>query len=162
MPRKKSEKKKEENPEEKSKPSESMLEDIGNTVSEKEKPKLEKLDISALKKEDKKIFEVIEKLAKEGISKSKIGLILRDSYGVPKSKFIGKKIGVTLKEKGMESDIPEDFSDLLKRSDELRRHLDKNKQDKSAKRGLQIVESKIKKLSYYYKKKKIIPESWKR
>src|SRR3989338_2460019 len=61
--------------------------------------KLEKLDLASLKKDDKKIGEVIENLSKEGLTKAKIGLVLRDSYGIPKSKFLGKKLGRILVER---------------------------------------------------------------
>ena len=131
-------------------------------ASEKEKPKLEKFDISSLKKDDKKVGDIIENLSKEGMAKAKIGLILRDSYGVPKSKFLGKKIGKILEERKISPKLPEDFSNLINSSDKLKRHLEKNRQDKSAKRGFQLAEAKIKKLSNYYKKKGIIPGNWER
>ena len=140
-------------------------EEIGHgetIISEKEEVKLEKLDMSSLRKDDKKILDAIEKLSKEGLTKAKIGMVLRDSYGVPKSKFIGKKIGKALKERGIGSNIPEDLSNLINHSDNLKKHLEKNKQDKSANRGLQLAEAKIKKLSSYYKKRRIIPETFKR
>ena len=49
----------------------------------------------------KEIEKVILELRKEGTSTSKIGLILRDRYGVPDVKLImGKRIGEILEEKG--------------------------------------------------------------
>ena len=124
--------------------------------------KLEKLDLASLKKDDKKIGEVIENLSKEGLTKAKIGLVLRDSYGIPKSKFLGKKLGRILVERKISSGLPEDLLDLVNNSNKLKKHLEKNKQDKSAKRGLQLAEAKIKKLSNYYKKRAVIPGNWER
>jgi small subunit ribosomal protein S15 len=43
----------------------------------------------------------------------------------------------------------------------LTKHLEKNKKDESAKHGLLITESKIKKLVKYYKRTKKIPMDWK-
>ena len=43
----------------------------------------------------------------------------------------------------------------------LKKHLEKNHKDQSAKRGLQLTESKIKRVVKYYKKNKKIPMDWK-
>ena len=43
----------------------------------------------------------------------------------------------------------------------LRKHLEKNKKDYSSKRGLELTESKIRRLVKYYKKRKVLPEDWK-
>ncbi len=88
------------------------------------------------------------KLAKEGNGPSKIGLILRDSYGIPLSKQItGKKITKILKEKNLLKALPEDLLALIKRSIAIRKHLEKNNKDETAKRGLTLTENKIKALA---------------
>jgi len=105
---------------------------------------------------------LITKLSKEGKSPSKIGLILRDSYGIPISKQItGKKITKVLKEKNLLKKIPEDVLSLIKRSIALRKHLEKNPKDETAVRGLTLTENKIKALADYYKKTKKLPVDWK-
>jgi small subunit ribosomal protein S15 len=43
----------------------------------------------------------------------------------------------------------------------IRRHLEENKKDFVSKRGLQLVESKIHRLSKYYRRKKVLSADWK-
>jgi len=57
--------------------------------------------------------------------------------------------------------IPEDLTFLIKKKISLEKHFEENKQDKSALRGLQLTESKIKRLVKYYKKTKKLPVGWK-
>jgi len=110
----------------------------------------------------KEIEMLVTKLAKEGKSSSLIGLVLRDSYGVPDVKAAtGKKIVGLLADKGIAPKIPEDLLSLMKRSVQIRKHLEKNKQDMAALRGLQFTESKIKRLVKYYKKIAKLPVDWK-
>ena len=110
----------------------------------------------------KEIESLVVKLAKSGKTTSEIGLELRDSYGVPDVKFLTKKrINDILKENKLESKLPEDLKNLIKREIVISKHLEKNKQDKTAKRGLQLTESKINRLVKYYKKKGVLDQSWK-
>jgi small subunit ribosomal protein S15 len=110
----------------------------------------------------KEIEMLIIKLAKEGNAPSKIGLILRDNYGIPLSKQItGKKITRILKEKNLLQKFPEDLLALIKRSIAVRKHLEKNSKDETAVRGLTLTENKIKALAKYYKKIKKLPVDWK-
>ncbi len=104
---------------------------------------------------------LIVKLGKQEKSSSEIGLILRDSYGIPCVKTVlGKKIAKVLKEKKLGKDLPEDLYSLVQRDVALMKHLETNKQDMTAKRGLQLTESKIKRLIKYYKRKGLIEESF--
>ena len=113
-------------------------------------------------KKAKEIELVIAKLAKEGNTASKIGIILRDSYGIPDAKVVlDKSITQVLKEKGLQKELPEDLTALIIKTVQVRAHLEENKQDKVAKRGLQITESKIKRLVKYYKGTSRIAEDWK-
>lgn len=105
---------------------------------------------------------LIVKLGKEGKKSSEIGVILRDIYGIPSVKtLIEKKINEILKEKSLVPEVPEDVNALIKKSIILRKHLEKNKKDMNAVRGLQLTESKIKRLVKYYKKTERLAESWK-
>ncbi len=104
---------------------------------------------------------LIVKLSKEGNSSAKIGIMLRDSYGIPDVKVItGKQITQIMKEKGLAKDIPEDLLFLIRRSIKIRKHMEENKQDNTAKRGLTLTESKIKSLVKYYKSINKLPEEW--
>lgn len=110
----------------------------------------------------KEIELLIVKLAKEGMSASEIGMHLRDSYGIPDTKLITKKsITKILKEKDVLPEIPEDLFAVIKKSVQLSKHLEENKQDMTAKRGLQLTDSRIKRLVEYYKKSNRLPENFK-
>ena len=105
---------------------------------------------------------MIGKLAKEGKASSQIGMTLRDNYGIPSQKMITKKsITQILKEKNLAKELPEDVLAMIKRSVALMKHLEKNKQDMVAKRGLRLAESRIGRLVTYYKRTGVIPSAWK-
>ncbi|MEM4336608.1 MAG: 30S ribosomal protein S15 [Candidatus Woesearchaeota archaeon] len=104
---------------------------------------------------------LVVKLFKEGLKTSQIGMHLRDSYGIPDIKLLtGKTILQILKEKGIQTGLPEDFQALVKKSIAIRKHLETNKNDMTALRGLQLTESKIRRLVKYYKKNKVLPQEW--
>lgn len=110
----------------------------------------------------KEVEMLITKLSKEGKSPSVIGLIMRDSYGVPDvKKLIGKNISLILKENNTGPKLPEDLLGLIKRSVQLNKHLKLNHKDYSAKRGLQLTNSKINALVKYYKKSGKLAQDWK-
>jgi small subunit ribosomal protein S15 len=101
-------------------------------------------------------------LAKAGSSPSVIGQTLRDQYGVPLVKVItGKTIMTIIRENKLQRQIPEDMRSLISRAALMKRHLEANKGDFVTKRRLQLVESKIHRLSRYYRSKRILPADWK-
>ena len=105
---------------------------------------------------------LITKLAKEGNAPSVIGLILRDTYGIPDVKPItGKSITATMKEKKLLGKLPEDLLALIKKAVMIKKHLEENRHDQTSKRGLTLTESKIKRLVKYYKRTGRIEETWK-
>ncbi|ABP96385.1 MULTISPECIES: 30S ribosomal protein S15 [Metallosphaera] len=104
---------------------------------------------------------LIEELAKKGYTPSMIGIVLRDQYGIPLAKpIIGKKVNQFLKDKGLASQIPEDLFNLIRRAVNVRRHLNEYPGDKTAKKGLEEIESKIRRLSRYYKRVEKLPQDW--
>ena len=108
------------------------------------------------------IEEIVVKLAKEGNSTSKIGLMLRDQFGIPSVKLLtGKTISQIMKNEKIYPKLPEDLFNLLKQTVNLRNHLEKNKGDYTSKRGLELLESKIRRLGKYYVRNKILPLDWK-
>ncbi len=126
------------------------------------KKPLAKTKQSWLRYKPKEVEMLIMKLAKEGKTASKIGLTLRDSYGVPDVKLItGKTITKILNEKKIAPKIPEDLMALIKKSIKIRKHREENKQDNTSLRGLQLTESKINRLVKYYKQAKKLPVDWK-
>jgi small subunit ribosomal protein S15 len=107
------------------------------------------------------VEKLILKLANEGNSTAKIGLILRDQFGIPSVKTItGKTISDIMKENKIHPKYPEDMFNLLKQAINLRNHLEKNKKDYTSKRGLELLESKIRRLGKYYVKTGVLPEDW--
>jgi len=110
----------------------------------------------------KEIELLIAKLSKEGKNSSQIGILLRDVYGIPNvSALCGKSISAILKEKKLTSELPEDLTALFKKYAEIMKHLETNKHDETAARGLSLTESKINRLAKYYKRTGKILESWK-
>lgn len=109
----------------------------------------------------KEIEELIIKLHHEGKTKSEIGAILRDQYGVPSVKAItGKKISQILEENGIKEDIPEDLMNLIRKSVKLLEHMEQHRKDFKSKRGYELTVSKIRRLVDYYKEKGVLPADW--
>ncbi len=105
---------------------------------------------------------LILKYAKEGKTTAQIGLYLRDEYGVPNVKLILKKsISQVLKEKNISKELPDELMALIKKAILIRKHRGENHKDQTSKRGLQLTESKIKRLVKYYKKTGVISKTWK-
>ena len=104
-----------------------------------------------LKFTDKDVEAIVVKLAKKGLTSEKIGLALRDTYGVPKTKLLGKKISKILKENELYHDA--NLINLEKKKGQMKRHLEKNKQDKKTRRALMILMARIAKLKKYKKRK---------
>jgi len=108
------------------------------------------------------IEDLIVQFAEHGTTSAKIGLVLRDQYGVPDVKLAtGKTITEIMKEKGVMPDLPEDLSNLMRRAISLNVHVKNNRGDVSNLRGLNLIEARIRRLERYYKKNGILPENWK-
>ena len=115
-----------------------------------------------LRYKPKEIELLITKLAKEEKTPSQIGIDLRDTYGIPDIRLVLKKrISDILKEKKILADIPEDLMALIKKVVAIRKHLENNHKDETAKHGLILTESKIKRLVKYYKRTRRLSSEWK-
>ena len=98
------------------------------------------------------VSEQIFKLARRGLTPSQIGVVLRDSHGVPQVKFVtGNKIlrilrttgesslsreetsGCSCETIGLGPSLPEDLYHLIKKAVSVRKHLERNRGDKDAK-----------------------------
>ncbi|MDG6989094.1 MAG: 30S ribosomal protein S15 [Nitrososphaerota archaeon] len=102
------------------------------------------------------------KLAKEGVSPSKIGLSLRDDYGVPLIRALaGKPLGKILAEGKAAPKTPQDLQDLIQRAQRVQKHLGTHKSDRKNVHSLELVEAKIYRLSKYYKERGILPPDFK-
>merc|ERR1712194_78427 len=71
-------------------------------------------------------------MAKKGFTPSQIGVVLRDSHGIPQ----------------------------VKKAVAVRKHLEKNRKDRDSKFRLILIESRIHRLARYYKLAKRIPGNW--
>ena len=110
----------------------------------------------------KEVELLVVKLAKEGYTPSQIGMHLRDTYGIPDVKLIvKKKLNAILDEKKLTAEIPEDLLAVIRKSVSLAKHLEENHKDYTAKRGLQLTDSRIKRLVDYYKKAGRLPQNFK-
>mmetsp|Transcript_21433 Transcript_21433/g.37917 ORF Transcript_21433/g.37917 Transcript_21433/m.37917 type:complete len:152 (-) Transcript_21433:452-907(-) len=102
------------------------------------------------------------KLAKKGLPPSQIGVILRDQHGIAQIKAVlGQKMFRLLKKNGLAPELPEDLYFLIKKAVSMRKHLERNRRDKDSKYRLILIESRIHRLSRYYKSSKALPPNWK-
>ena len=107
------------------------------------------------------VKDLVVKLNGEGMSMAKIGLVLRDQHAVPSVVLAtGMSIKAILDEKGLKPELPEDIQALMKRAVWLSGHVKKNKKDLHNERGLRLIEANIRRLTKYYKREGVIPETW--
>jgi len=110
----------------------------------------------------KEVELLIVKLSKSGKMPSEIGIILRDSYGIPDVRpILNKRITKVLEDNKLVGEIPEDLTALIKRQIKIMKHREFHKKDQTSKRGLILTESKIHRLVKYYKKTGRLPKEWK-
>lgn len=104
----------------------------------------------------------IIRLAKKGCSPSQIGVLLRDCDGIGQVKAVsGSKVLRVLKRYGMSPNIPEDLYCLIKKAVAVRKHMEKNHKDLDSKFRLILIESRIHRLSRYYKRIKQVSPTFK-
>lgn len=97
-----------------------------------------------LKIKPAELDKIIIDLHNNGNSPAKIGLVLRDKYGIPKAKLLGKKISKMIKSHNL---VPmSEKSIFLKKIESLKMHITKNKHDHTSKRSLSKTLWKVKKL----------------
>jgi len=105
---------------------------------------------------------LVAKFAKEKLSGSEIGIKLRDQYGIPSVKAAtGKTISTVLEEKKVAKELPQDLLDVIAKWVLINKHMESNRQDKTAKRGLQLTQARINRLMKYYKGTGKLAQNWK-
>ncbi|MBS3131300.1 30S ribosomal protein S15 [Candidatus Woesearchaeota archaeon] len=105
---------------------------------------------------------LIKKMAKDGKTASEIGMMLRDKYGIPDVNAICRKsITSILEEAKLLPELPEDLMAMIRKAVTVRKHLEANKHDMTARRGIELAESKVKRLVKYYKKTGKLASGWK-
>jgi small subunit ribosomal protein S15 len=104
----------------------------------------------------------IVQFTEQGYTSARIGLVLRDQYGVPNVKLAtGRTVTEIMVEKGVMPDLPEDLSNLMRRAISLNVHVKNHRGDFSNQRGLNLIEAKIRRLERYYKRNGVLPANWK-
>jgi small subunit ribosomal protein S15 len=106
------------------------------------------------------IESLIVKLAKEGRTNSEIGIIMRDQYGIPDVRALEMRVA-KITEKHVSREVPEDMYNLIRQAVNLHKHLQQHKKDAKAIHGVELVESKIRRLGKYYVRKGKLPAGWK-
>jgi small subunit ribosomal protein S15 len=104
-----------------------------------------------LKYTEDEVKSIIIKLAEKGLTSEKIGLVLRDQYGVPKAKIYNIKIGTVLKEKDKYQEP--NILNLTKKLEKLMAHNKKHSGDKKTERSMIITKAKLKSRQDYLTKK---------
>ena len=109
----------------------------------------------------KEVTELILSLAGEGHNPATIGTILRDQHAVPDVRLVvGKRLGQVLAENDVNPKYPEDMMNLMRRALRLIDHLESNRKDRHNSRQLELTESKIRRLSRYYKGRGQLDTEW--
>ena len=98
-----------------------------------------------LKYSEDEVSLIILKLAEKGLTAEKIGLVLKDQYGIPRVKLYNLKIKDVLKEKFQEPTI----INLQKKVERITLHNQRHKNDKKAGRSMIISKAKLKKRFEY-------------
>ena len=100
--------------------------------------------------------------AKQSMHQARIGQVLKEKHGIKYSKdFFGKRLGRVLEDSGVKREFPQDMADLMRKAIRLRKHITRNHNDVHNKAMLARTESKIWRLTKYYKREGRLPEGWK-
>ncbi|MEM3211871.1 MAG: 30S ribosomal protein S15 [Candidatus Micrarchaeaceae archaeon] len=109
----------------------------------------------------KEVEELISNYFKQGFSPAHIGQLLKDKHGI---KYVRPILGMRLNEymikNNMQRQLPADLLDLMRRAVRMRAHILRNHKDMHNKVRLVRVESKIWRLSKYYKQEGKLPKDW--
>lgn len=104
-----------------------------------------------LKYTKEEVKAIILKLANKGLTAEKIGLTLRDQYGIPNVKLYNLRIKDILKQNNLYKEPT--VINLKEKLSNIINHYKKNKQDKKTERSLIITRAKLKKREIYEQKK---------
>ena len=111
-------------------PSQIMADEKSEIKTEKN---TEKAKADWVKMKPAELQKIVLDLHKEGNDPAKIGLILRDKYGIPKAKLLGKKIIHILMENNL---TPKKEKQIVQeKMDKTNAHISQHKHDYTAKRS---------------------------
>lgn len=111
----------------------------------------------------REVEELVVKYAREGVQTARIGVLLRDLHAVPNVRqATGKSVSHILQQANLVPPLPEDMQNLIRRAVNLRtKHLQEHPKDHHNARGLQLIESRIRRLALYYKRTGRLAADWK-
>jgi small subunit ribosomal protein S15 len=99
-------------------------------MTEEKKEEAKKFDWVKIKPAE--LEKIVVELYNQGEIPAKIGLILRDKHGIPKAKFLGKRITEILK--GAKVTLRSEKARIREQANKLGEHIAKNKHDIPAKK----------------------------
>lgn len=103
---------------------------------------------------------LVLELARQGLDAASIGRKLKE-MGIDAKAALGIKLTKFLfQHKAYPLEVPEDLFYLMKCAVNLREHLQKHRKDLHSRRGLELIESKIRGLASYCVRKKKLPKGW--
>ncbi len=104
----------------------------------------------------------VVELAKAGVQPAVIGVQLRDSMGVPDVKQLtGKRVTEIIAENNLSPNVPQDLKNLINRAISLMEHVQTHRKDLHNRRGLELIEARIRRLAKYYKRTGALAANWK-
>ena len=107
------------------------------------------------------INDIIKELWNKGYTPSQIGRELKEKYNIRVKDVLNKKlVRYAIKELNLKQEIPEDLLYLFKKINRMLKHLELHKKDMVTKKKLEELESRVKSLIKYYKKKKKLPQTF--
>lgn len=107
------------------------------------------------------VRKLLDEYSKQGMHQAAMGRELKGKGVLYFKQMFGKRLGTVLKEEKLQKVYPQDLLDLMKRAITIRKHLVKNHKDQHNKQSLIRTESKIWRLSKYYKREGTLPKDWK-
>lgn len=108
------------------------------------------------------IEDLIASYARQGMDPALIGEKLKREHKVPYlRKATGKRMLQILQEKSLSGAIPSDMMQLIKKAVGMRAHIAANHRDVHSRTRLGRVESKIWRLTKYYRREGRLPKGWK-
>ncbi len=126
------------------------------------KPALDAVSIPADAPSKEQIEALIIQYAKQGIDPALIGEKLKKEHNVPYVKhMLGERLTAFLDRSGYKGVVPSDLLILMKKAVKMHEHMERNKQDQHNKTTLHRIESKIWRLTRYYRAEGKLPKDWK-
>jgi len=129
--------------------------------SKSRRPPIDKVSVDASEAKKGEVENLIREYFKQGMPVEMIGQVLKDKHNIKYLRpILGMRLNEFLMHEGLTRPLPPDLLNLMKRAVRIRAHLAKNHNDVHNKTSLTRVESKIWRLSKYYKSTGKLPKDW--